>query len=184
MTALKKGFTLIELLIVIAILGTLAVVVLLAINPVQQLARTRDSGRVSGVTQLGHALEAYAVTHSGRYPLTSGRHPITNSVCNPANWIGCLVEAGEITTTPGEITQGTGLSQCTRNAVNGWCYDLSGTDAIVFARLESDSMRSKCTSATQSAWAVYATEAGRGGVVCTSGSEPTAASFDPSQFRD
>lgn len=37
------GFTLIELLIVMAILGVLAVVVLVAINPVQQLARTRDA---------------------------------------------------------------------------------------------------------------------------------------------
>ena len=54
-----KGFTLIELLIVIAILGVLAVVVLVAINPVQQLARTRDAGRKSSVAQIGHAVAAY-----------------------------------------------------------------------------------------------------------------------------
>ena len=47
----RRGFTLIELLIVMAILGVLAVVVLVAINPIQQLARTRDTGRKSGVTQ-------------------------------------------------------------------------------------------------------------------------------------
>jgi prepilin-type N-terminal cleavage/methylation domain-containing protein len=41
------GFTLIELLIVIAILGVLAVVVLVAINPIEQLARTRDGGRLT-----------------------------------------------------------------------------------------------------------------------------------------
>ena len=48
MTAyLKKGFTLIELLIVIAILGVLAVVILVAINPQEQLARGRGGGRTS-----------------------------------------------------------------------------------------------------------------------------------------
>ncbi len=64
----RKGFTLIELLIVMAILGVLAVVVLVAINPVQQLARTRDAGRKSGVTQMGHALEAFYTSQGAEYP--------------------------------------------------------------------------------------------------------------------
>ena len=85
---MKKGFTLIELLIVIAILGVLAVVVLLALNPVQQLARTRDSGRISAVTQLGHALEAFATSNNGTY------------VPENVTWITTLVNAGEIATVP------------------------------------------------------------------------------------
>ena len=55
----SKGFTLIELLIVIAILGVLAAGSLVAIDPVEQLARARDSGRKSAVTQMGRALQAY-----------------------------------------------------------------------------------------------------------------------------
>ena len=70
MTArIKRGFTLIELLIVMAILGVLAVVVLLAINPAEQLARTRDTGRVSAVTQMGHAVQAYDTSHNAVYPV-------------------------------------------------------------------------------------------------------------------
>lgn len=163
---LKKGFTLIELLIVIAILGTLAVVVLLALNPVQQLARTRDSGRIAGVTQLGHAIEAYAVSHNGLYPTEN------------ATWITTLVNAGEIQTTPSGITDSVGPGGCTNVAVNStWCYDYNAAaaQAIVYASLESVSSDSLCaTPATQRPWAVYSTADGRGGVVCTGGTEPTS----------
>lgn len=52
-----SAFTLIELLIVIGILGVMAVIVLVAINPGQKQAQARDTGRISGVSQLGHAVE-------------------------------------------------------------------------------------------------------------------------------
>src|SRR3989344_4807888 len=54
----SKGFTLIELLIVIAVLGVLASVVLVAINPAEQLRRGRDASRLQIVAQLGHAVQA------------------------------------------------------------------------------------------------------------------------------
>jgi len=56
---LSFGFTLIELLVVIAILGVLAGAILVAINPLEQLARGRDAGRKSTVDELGHATQAY-----------------------------------------------------------------------------------------------------------------------------
>src|SRR3990172_2573562 len=117
MTALKRGFTLIELLIVIAILGVLAVVVLVAINPVQQLARTRDAGRKSSITQMGHAMEAYATTHNGRYT------PETTA------WADALVTAGELSVVPSPITYSvgtTGTFTCTfEQGTRDWCYDAS-----------------------------------------------------------
>ena len=158
---LKRGFTLVELLVVIAIIGVLAVVVVVAINPVQQLARTRDSGRKSGVTQIGHAMEAYATTHNGIYVDESG------------TWVTSLVTAGELSVVPSLIAYSiTGISACTLPfAESGWCYDATtgtgGNPIIVFARLESLSSISLCTGGPDAAWFVWSTADGRGGTVCT-----------------
>jgi prepilin-type N-terminal cleavage/methylation domain-containing protein len=162
----KRAFTLIELLIVIGILGTLAVVVLVALNPIQQLARTRDAGRQSAVTQIGHALEAYAVSHDGEYPDET------------TTWMDTLETTGEIAKVPSAISYTTGVNACSNAAENGLCYDYDTLDghAIIYARLESDSNNSRCTNAAApDAYAVYSTIDGRGGIVCrATGSEPVA----------
>jgi prepilin-type N-terminal cleavage/methylation domain-containing protein len=164
---LKKGFTLIELLIVIAILGVLAVVVLVAINPLEQLARTRDAGRISSVTQLGHAVQAYYTSQSAVYP-------------PEATWNTALTGSGELTTVPSAIAYSVaGVSACTENVINNWCYDLDATNgAILYARLESNSNVARCATG-QIAWVVYSSADGRGGVVCTAaaatGLDPLAA---------
>lgn len=172
----SKGFTLIELLIVIAILGVLAVVVLLALNPVQQLARTRDAGRISAVTQLGHAIEAYATSNNGTYPAENG------------TWIQTLVDFGEIGSVPSPINYSApgGAAACGTNVQNGFCYDGSpGTGgtivspAVVFARMESQAQNARCT-APAVAWAVYSTAGGRGGITCSQ-SAPNS-SFLPANF--
>lgn len=156
----KRGFTLVELLIVIAILGTLAVVVLIALNPVQQLARTRDAGRISAVTQLGHAIEAYTTTNNGVFPAA-------------ATWMADLVSTGEINTEVAAIAYNAGTAaECGTNQVNGFCFDLDANDsAVVYATAEADSNINRCSSGT--AYFVYSTAAGRGGIVCSAG-EPTA----------
>lgn len=156
-TGAKHGFTLIELLIVMAILGVLAVVVLVAINPVQQLARTRDAGRKSGVAQLGRSLEAYYTSHGGSY------------IDEAPNWVDELTASGEISTVPSEIAN-TLSTECAVNSHSGWCYDANaaagGTGAIIFTALESDSEQSKCDTGT-AAWFVWSTVDGRGGLICT-----------------
>jgi prepilin-type N-terminal cleavage/methylation domain-containing protein len=68
---LRKGFTLIELLIVIAILGILAVSVLSAINPVEQMKKARDTGRKSDSAELLNAHERYFTTF-GCYSWANG----------------------------------------------------------------------------------------------------------------
>lgn len=55
----QHGFTMIELLIVISILGILAVAVLSAINPVEQINRGRDTGSRSDAEQLLSAIDRY-----------------------------------------------------------------------------------------------------------------------------
>lgn len=163
----------VELLIVIAILGVLAAVLLIAINPVQQLARTRDTGRKSAIAQIGHANEAYAVNNNGTYvPETAGA------------WLTALVTAGEISAVPSAINYSvTGTAACAGAAgsvQNGFCYDattaLGGAPMIIYARLEATSDVSKCTAqfaGTTQAYAIYSSAIGKGGVVCTAGTEPT-----------
>ena len=56
MRKLSKGFTMIELLIVIAVIGILAVAVLSAINPLEQIRRGRDTGSRSDSEQLISAI--------------------------------------------------------------------------------------------------------------------------------
>jgi len=66
----QMAFTMIELLIVIAILGILAVAVLAAINPVEQINRGRDTGSRSDAEQLLSAIDRF-YAYKGYYPWTS-----------------------------------------------------------------------------------------------------------------
>lgn len=61
------GFTLVELLIVIAVIGILALVVILAINPDEKLKEARDSTRKTNINQLASALNDYFI-QKGYYP--------------------------------------------------------------------------------------------------------------------
>ncbi|MDE2102530.1 MAG: prepilin-type N-terminal cleavage/methylation domain-containing protein [Patescibacteria group bacterium] len=55
----RDSFTLIELLIVIAIIGILAAVVVLVVNPAQLIAQGRDSTRVQDLSDINTALGEY-----------------------------------------------------------------------------------------------------------------------------
>jgi len=57
----SKGFTLIELLIVIAIVAILAGVVLVAVNPAEQMKRARNAERYAEVNVLMNAVSQYLV---------------------------------------------------------------------------------------------------------------------------
>lgn len=56
---MKKGFTLIELLVVIAVIGILAAVVVVAIDPAKKLGQSRDASRKTGIGQIVTALVSY-----------------------------------------------------------------------------------------------------------------------------
>ena len=160
----QKGFTLIELLVVIAILGVLAAAVLVAINPLEQLARGRDSGRKSSVNQIGHAVESYFTSQNSVYPIQG------------ATWMTTLVTGGELKlapTNPSATGYTTGCN--TANvAQNGICYQTNATNAIVYVRAESASSETAagCT-AGQQAWIVWSSADGKTGLACT------AAASDP-----
>jgi prepilin-type N-terminal cleavage/methylation domain-containing protein len=156
------GFTLIELLVVIAILGILAVVMLVVMNPGERQAQARDTGRISSVTQLGRALQSYYSVKS-EYPGTG-------------QWAGDLVSSGELAGFPSGIAYSyNSVTPCISFAQpatdSTFCYNedqVSENGALVFAKAESTTHRSKCTP-PQEAYFVFSTADSRGGTICSSG---------------
>lgn len=156
-----SGFTLIELLIVMAVLGVLATVTLVAIDPLEQIERGRDAGRKTTVAQLGHALQAYAITHAAQYPLEG------------TDWITKLINAGELKNVPEDL--GTPRYGCAFSIKqNNWCYERSddGYKAAAFTRLLSKIEINKCVDINGAFW-VWDSTRGHACLVCQ------AAPYDP-----
>ena len=159
-----SGFTLIELLVVIAVLGVLAGGILVAINPLEQLARGRDAGRKTTVQQLGNAVQSFYTSQGAVYPTQS------------TTWMTTLQTAGEIKTSPTNPS-GTGYTTgCNTAGVaqNGYCYQTDGIDAIVYGQAEAQGSETSagCTG-TQVAWVVWSSAEGKTGLACL------AANVDP-----
>ena len=71
----SKGFTLVELMVVIGILSILAVMGLVALNPVAQFQKANDSRRKSDLSQIQKSLETY-YQDNGKYPSASITSPL------------------------------------------------------------------------------------------------------------
>ncbi len=86
----------IELLIVIAVIGILAIAVLAAINPIEQINRGRDTGSRSDAEQLIGAIDRFYAAH-GYYPWmespndTDGEAITWSMVDTVADTPGCLI---------------------------------------------------------------------------------------------
>ncbi len=74
----REGFTLIELLVVIGIIGILAAIVLVAVNPGRQFAQARDTQRRSDLLQITNAVYQFAAEHNGNLPDTDGDDTTSN----------------------------------------------------------------------------------------------------------
>jgi prepilin-type N-terminal cleavage/methylation domain-containing protein len=67
-----SGFTFLEMLIVVAIIGILATVMMVIVNPAHQLAKARDTQRESDIYSIVATIQQYAAEHSGTLPDTDG----------------------------------------------------------------------------------------------------------------
>lgn len=95
----QRGFTLIELLIVIVVLGILAVAILSAINPIEQINKATDSGTQSDAAELINGMERYYASNQqwpwGTDPL-AGPTAFTQVSPAMATELGLLETAGEV----------------------------------------------------------------------------------------
>ena len=74
-----RGFTLIELLVVIGLIGLLAAVVLIAINPARQFALGRDSQRQSNINAILNAIGQNIAENKGSFICSAGDLPTGNT---------------------------------------------------------------------------------------------------------
>lgn len=65
-----RGFTLLEILLVVALIGILAGIVILAVNPAKQLAEAHNAQRRADVNTILNAVYQYAIDHNGVMPGT------------------------------------------------------------------------------------------------------------------
>lgn len=91
----KKGFTLIELLIVITIIGILAVAIIAAVNPVEQIRRAQDQRRVTDGAELLNAFERY-YTGLFVYPWDTLGEGAPSQTLVRTSWLNELVAKDEV----------------------------------------------------------------------------------------
>jgi len=168
-----RGFTMIELLIVMAILGILAVAVLSAINPLEQIRRGRDTGSRSDCEQLVNAVERHYASH-GYFPWQTSEADTssftwadsTSGNTAFADMLGDLITAEEVRS--GYTSR---ITKSTANAIFFY-YDGSSTGNSPYACFLPQSNSFKVDAAADCKQRTAATDFPKGSACagnCTSG---------------
>jgi prepilin-type N-terminal cleavage/methylation domain-containing protein len=166
----NRGFTLVEILVVMSILGLLLTGLVNAVNPAEQIAKSKDSNRERAILDLGKSIHAYSIVNP------SDPFPAANST-----WQDTLVSAGELND-PAQVNNVGGLA-CNTNAQGNICYTTDGTNAIVWTLAESSASKKRaggiCTSDPNNNYAAYAWIASKGriGLTCLGSSSATVPSY-------
>ena len=82
-----RAFTFIEMLLVMSIIGILATVMVVVVNPAHQLAKARDTQRETDIYSIVATIQQYAAEHGGTFPDTDG-HPDTSNFPTTLTCIG------------------------------------------------------------------------------------------------
>lgn len=72
---LSRGFTLIELIVVVGIIGIVATIIIVAVNPARQFAKSRNAQRQSDTRAIREALIQYSSSNNGILPATISEVP-------------------------------------------------------------------------------------------------------------
>ncbi len=93
----RSGFTLIELLIVIAILTVLFAIVIIAVNPVRQLAQADNTQRRSDINSIINAVYQYAADNRGTLPADIPS-TTTIQIGRDGTGVNCAISCNGVTT--------------------------------------------------------------------------------------
>jgi prepilin-type N-terminal cleavage/methylation domain-containing protein len=104
----NRGFTLLEILLVVAAIGILAGIVILAINPGKQLGDIRNAQRRADVNTILNAAYQYAIDNNGTLPANIASSTCasvaTNEICKAGVETSTCVSGSLIALT--ELTAG------------------------------------------------------------------------------
>jgi len=112
----QKAFTLIEILVVVVILGIIAVIVLLSINPTKKINAAKDSRVKSDISQIVNALQTYYTN-----PNNNSEYP------SAPDGLDMLIQSGELRTLPNQQDGATPCPATPDGVTTGttYCYTVS-----------------------------------------------------------
>lgn len=134
----NKGFTLLEILLVVAAIGILAGIVIVALNPGKQLGDTRNAERASNVTTILNGVNQYAIDNNGNLPSSLDGDP------DVVQMVG---------------TASSGCDSCTATTTDTACADLAAD--LVPTYVADIPVDPQVGSASSTGYYINETDAGR-----------------------